>query len=319
MKLIASGAHSDVFKDFSPQYGKIIIKRPKELYKNYIEKQLKGYKIIEELTKINENIGVNLPYLISIDRSNNQITEKFIDGKEFDKKIYDSLSLSDQNAVAYRLALFLHFMHNLHQVQPATGSIKEKFDKGSFNSAGDMIDIFENRLSEDLIKLVIDADNYLLNTNTSDEVQVLTHKDLRSQNILFDKKSKEITVIDFELAGQSNIYDDFIPYAPCSIISWDLTKKIINHYNNIKGNNIFIDLEKVRSALIYGSLNEYARVYKLHYDEVSKLSEKEKNNRVKLIEKRLSTFNKNPFELAKDSLNKKIVSNLNIVKDLEKF
>ena len=316
MKLIASGAHSDVFKDSSPQYGKIKIKRPKESYKNYIEKQLRGYKIIKNLLGINEDIGVNLPYLISIDRSNNQITEKFIDGKEFDKKIYDSLSLSDQNAVAYRLALFLHFMHNLHQVQPATGSIKEKFDKGSFSSAGDMIDIFENRLSEDLIKLVIDAENYLLNTNTSDEVQVLTHKDLRSQNILFDKKSKEITVIDFELAGQSNIYDDFIPYAPCSIISWDLTKKIINHYNDIKENNIFIDLEKVRNALIYGSLNEYARVYKYEYN---KLSEKEKNNRVKLIEKRLSTFNKNPFELVKDSLNKKIVSNLNIVKDLEKF
>ena len=170
MKLIASGAHSDVFKDSSPQYGKIIIKRPKESYKNYIEKQLRGYKIIKNLLGINEDIGVNLPYLISIDRSNNQITEKFIDGKEFDKKIYDSLSLSDQNAVAYRLALFLHFMHNLHQVQPATGSIKEKFDKGSFSSAGDMIDIFENRLSEDLIKLVIDAENYLLNTNTSDEV-----------------------------------------------------------------------------------------------------------------------------------------------------
>ena len=105
------------------------------------------------------------------------------------------------------------------------------------------------------------AEQYLLTADISDEVIVMTHKDLRTSNIMYDESTGKIAVIDFELAGLDNVYHDFVAFAPASSMPWDFTKRVIDFYNKIpdKKYPININPEKVQNMLLYGAMHEFAR------------------------------------------------------------
>ncbi|MCL2673148.1 MAG: aminoglycoside phosphotransferase family protein [Alphaproteobacteria bacterium] len=289
-KVIAKGAHSIVYED-----GGTIIKQPlgESGGDYYIDKQAIGYDVVKELLESGQDIGVNLPGLISIDREKRRIVEKRINGVDLRTEVYDSLTERQKDAIAKQMALFLNSMHQLRKPQNPEHPIKHIFDsyKNCPNSAKEIIDAFKNKLSEKAQKPIIDAEKYLMAAPISDEIHVMTHKDLRNQNVMYDEKEQKLAVIDFELAGVGNIYQDFVPYAPASIISWDFTKRIVKSYNSIpdKKYPVAVDIEKVRNALVYGIAHEFARCQKMD-DERGQNMNLSTEKRSRILEAMLSGF-----------------------------
>lgn len=260
--ILSKGAHSTVFTD-DAEPG-IVTKEQNNPEKDpgYLHRQTRGYEIIDSIKSHTTNVGVLLPELVEIKNLGNKqiIKEKIIPGKAFDVPTYLSLSEEQKNNIAKQMAIFLNAMHSSYEYKPATESIKN-MNKGKLNSAEDIIAKFEGFLPENISNRLKKAEQYLLTTDISDEVIVMTHKDLRTSNIMYDESTGKIAVIDFELAGLDNVYHDFVAFAPVSSMPWDFTKRVIDFYNKIpdKKYPININPEKVQNMLLYGAMHEFAR------------------------------------------------------------
>jgi len=306
MKFISKGAHSIVYED-----GDTIIKKAGEIDHGYIKRQAAGYEVVKELIESGQDTCVTLPSLISIDKDKDEVTEKRINGIELTEKIYDRLSQEQKNGLARQMAVFLNSMHQLRQPKNKGELIRQKIksSKNSLNSTAEFAAMFENRLPKETVRAISDAEQYILAAPTADEIQVMTHKDLRCQNILYDAKEGRLAVIDFEMAGVANIYNDFVPHAPCSITSWDFTKRIIGFYNSIPNKKypMAIDIEKVRNTLIYGVAHELSRCLKMEKAEVRDIDTAVKKQ-IRLLEVTLSPLlqgGRDMFQTAKQRLEAK--------------
>lgn len=317
-KFLTNGAGSNIYEDFDPIHGDIIIKKSRyepgsQKDKDYIEKQTLGYNLVQELLESGQDVGVDLPGLISIDEDKREIVEKRIDGVDFKTQVYESLSEKAKDTIAQQMALFLNSMHQLRQPQKPQNSIKQIFDryKNDPSSAQQFLDVFEHKLSKRTEQMILDAEKYLITAKIDDELHVMTHKDLRGQNVMFNKNKQKLSVIDFEMASIANIYWDFVPQSPSSIISWDFTQRVVKYYNAIKNKKypIEIDVEKVRNALVYGITHEYTRVLK--WDKEHNPKDDLVKNRAKILANKLaallSSDNKDKFHEANKKIQKKLI------------
>jgi len=121
--------------------------------------------------------------------------------------------------------------------------------------------------------------------DTSDEVSVLTHKDIAPDNVLYDKKSQTFSIIDFECMGEDNIYRDF-QFAPTG--SYDDLWLMIDDYNKTSDHKVnpekvkmfkelnVVTMAYMRSrcgekenvpAIMQKSLSEFNQSYKEHYQK----------------------------------------------------
>lgn len=258
--VLERGAHSTVFID-NAEPG-IVIKEPNdpENRQFYLQKQGRGYEIVQTIKDINRDTGVMLPELVEI--NNHEIREKIIPGKSFKNvQMYAALPEKQKNNIAKQMATFLNVMHSSYECRPAKESIKNIFDGRRLNDADDIIAAFDGFLPKDIAIRLKKAEEYISKSNISDEVIVMTHKDLRTQNIMYDKDTGKIAVIDFELAGLDNVYRDFVAVAPASSMPWNFTKRVIDFYNKIPNKKypIKINPEKVQNMLLYGAMHEWAR------------------------------------------------------------
>ena len=270
MDVLGKGAHSVVFVD--EQKTDIVIKE--QLNKaddlDWLDRQKRGYNIVKEIQQKNSDVGVGLPELIEVEDRGDKgiIREKRLFGKTFasDENMYWQLSEKTKNDIAKQMAKFLNAMHSSYDCNLPNNSIKEVFDKYKcrLNTADDIIARFNGKLQENIKSKLQEVEQYILNMDMSDEYIVMTHKDLRINNILYDDKTNKISVIDFELAGMDNVYRDFVATAPASSMPWNFTERVIKFYNEIphKKYPITINLQKVQNMLFYGSMHEYARCVK---------------------------------------------------------
>lgn len=68
------------------------------------------------------------------------------------------------------------------------------------NNADGIISKFDGKLPECICNRLKIAEQYILKCDISDEVMVMTHGDLRINNIMYDENTEKLVVIDFELA-----------------------------------------------------------------------------------------------------------------------
>lgn len=105
----------------------------------------------------------------------------------------------------------------------------------------------------------LDLINEFEKRDVHDEVSVLTHGDIRSQNILFNKNYNRLALIDFELLKTRNIYHDFVPFAAASYgCAYNFLWDTIDAYNSISS-RFRIDKGKVMMFHYLGILHEYGR------------------------------------------------------------
>lgn len=260
-KILARGAHSTVFVDAN-EPGIVIKKANNPESNSYLSRQQHGYDVINSIKAQSHDIGVMLPELVAIDDKEQTIREKIMSGVTFDSnnQIYSSLSEQQKNDIAKQMATFLNVMHSSSECKPAQESIINMRKHGPAN-ADEIIAKFEGRLPKIIVNKLKQAEEYLHASDTSDEFVVMTHKDLRTSNLMYDANANKLAVLDFELAGPDNVYRDFVAGAPASSMPWDFTKRVIDFYNQIpdKKYPIKINPEKVQNMLLYGVLHEYAR------------------------------------------------------------
>jgi len=258
--ILSKGAHSIVFTD-DKEPG-IVIKEQLGKDLNYLPRQKHGYDIINNIKKHNLDTGVMLPEIIEIksDGDKQIIKEKMIPGKALSTENYSALSEEQKDSIAKQMAIFLNAMHSSYECKPATESIKN-MTNGKLNNADEIITKFAGTLPKNISDRLKQAEEYLSTSDISNEFIVMTHKDLRTANIMYDEKTGKIAVIDFELAGIGNVYRDFVPYSTSTSMPWDFTKRVIKCYNNIPNKKypITIDPKKVQNMLFYGLLCEIAR------------------------------------------------------------
>jgi len=268
--LIGGGAHTNVYSDQDPEYGEIVIKEPKGDPKSgdvlfYVKKQMRGHDIVKRLRDSAPGIGVDLPTIIrAVDTPDHHaIYEKKLPGTELTPEIYTNLDEFQREAVADKLAHFLNAMHQMQAPLPATESIKHRFTQ--FGNApatlAEFNDTLSNQIPEKYVRQIASAEHLLNTGDISDEVRVMTHRDVRGQNLMYDATTGKLAVIDFEMASVDNIYSDLIAYVPCNSLPWDLIKRVVRHYNAL-GNKkypITLDINKIRVAMIYGRMHEIAR------------------------------------------------------------
>ena len=261
MKVLSKGAHSTVFVDEN-EPGIVIKKANNPESNSYLGRQQHGYDVINSIKAQGKDVGVMLPELVAIDDKEQTIREKIMSGVTFDSnnQTYSSLSEQQKNDIAKQMATFLSVMHSSSECKPAQDSIINMRKDGPAN-AEEIIAKFEGRLPKIIVNKLKQAEEYLHTSDTSDEFVVMTHKDLRTSNLMYDANTNKLAVLDFELAGPDNVYRDFVAGAPASSMPWDFTKRVIDFYNQIpdKKYPITINPEKVQNMLLYGVLHEYAR------------------------------------------------------------
>lgn len=264
MQVLNKGAHSTVFVDEN-EPGIVIKKANNPESNTYLKRQQHGYDIIESIKAHSKDLGVALPELVEINDKDQTIREKIVSGVTFDSanETYSSLSEQHKDDIAKQMATFLNAMHSSSECQPAQESIINMRKDGPRN-ADEIIAKFEGRLPKHVVNKLKQAEEYLQASDKSDEFVVMTHKDLRTSNLMYDANTNKLAVLDFELAGPDNVYRDFIAGAPASSMPWDFTKRVIDYYNQIpdKKYPIKINPEKVQNMLLYGVLHEYARCIK---------------------------------------------------------
>lgn len=261
MQVLNKGAHSTVFIDEN-EPGIVIKKANNPESNTYLKRQQHGYDIIESIKAHGKDLGVALPELVEINDKDQTIREKIMSGVTFDanNQIYSGLSEQHKNDIAKQMATFLNAMHSSAECKPAQDSIINMRKDGPAN-ADEIIAKFEGRLPKHVVNKLKQAEEYLQASDKSDEFVVMTHKDLRTSNLMYDANTNKLAVLDFELAGPDNVYRDFIAGAPASSMPWDFTKRVIDFYNQIQDKKypIMINPEKVQNMLLYGVLHEYAR------------------------------------------------------------
>ena len=279
--MIANGAHSGVYVD--PKKPDEIIKQSKSNNGgSYIAQQKTGYDIIEQIKKSGYATGAQLPTLISISEINGvpSIKEKRISGNTFDRDdmLWKSMDTRQKQNAAKQMAMFLVAMHSTGEIQQPKKSIKTMFDNSKLKSATDMINAFDGAMPEILANKLKKAEQYLESTDISDEFHVLTHKDLRIQNLMYDKKTQQLSVLDFELAGTDNIYHDFIAFASSGSMPWGFTRLVIDEYNKIQPKKypLKINPEKVQNMLLYAAMHEYSRNVRPEQNKEISTQEKQK-------------------------------------------
>ena len=270
---LARGAGSNVYLDTDEVHGEIIIKESRYLPgsqqdADYIAHQSRGYDIVNEIRKSGKDFGVVLPELINIidTPEYRAIVEKRISGVDFKDNVYAKITEEQKETAAHQMALFLNTMHQMRPPLRANKSIKHIFNSGCYRddpkTTKQFEEVFEGHLGSEYINRIAVAEQGLLHSDVSDEVHVMTHRDLRNQNMMYDEKTGRLAIIDFEMVGVDNVYRDFVAASPASGMPWDFMRRVIKHYNAIPNKKypISIDADKVKNALIYGVAHEYSRV-----------------------------------------------------------
>lgn len=305
MKIIGKGAHSIVYID--PTNPNIIIKQNNSVSgdRGYLKRQQAGYETIERIKKSGYATGVQLPTVIETNEQDGvqTIKEQRISGQTFDNdgKLWDGLTEEQKSKVAKQMATFLVAMHSAGEIKPAYKSIKTMFDKSKLHSATDIINAYEGAMPQRLANKLLDAEQYLESTDVSDEFHVLTHKDLRVNNLMFDQETEQLSVLDFEMAGTDNIYRDFVAYASASSMPWDYTRRLIAEYNAIQPRKypLKINPVKVQNMLVYAIAHEHSR--NVTHEQNEQISDEEKQ---KFFQHLITKINKlTGFDIATDNTN----------------
>lgn len=263
-KFLGEGYFSTAYlteKDGMP----IVIKRPrqgisKELWQDEMDFACEGLKSIENL-----NVPVFIPKILK--KSSNYVIEEYASGEQLTSKLYASLAPAEQNKIAQNIAVFLNEMHQSRlsieeNVKPRSDFSDWRFDKNIEKITGsEMASVYQKVM--DVYKL-----------DFIGQTQSIAHDDLRSENILYDKNTQKVSVIDFgQMICCQDIYADFAPTVnKPDVLLWVLTEKIVEHYNSLeKKIPIFIDINLVRDmqlAQLFKIFSGQDEVYKAYENPV---------------------------------------------------
>lgn len=207
-------------------------------------------KVIDSLKNLSDYQGnCNIPQYIKL--GNNYVVEKYL-GEDLTQEVYDSLSEEEKDGIAKAIVDFLVYLHAKH-------SQGDKAQLDVNNNIDEILEHIKPLQTEKEQKDLAAKIELFKNKDTSDEVCVLVHNDVRNQNLLYDKETRKVALIDFENMRDANIYCDFVPGAAASFgLDYGMLFKMINYYNAVS--EYKVSSEKIKLLHELGIWDEYVRV-----------------------------------------------------------
>lgn len=194
--------------------------------------------------------NVAVPSTIAI--GDNYIIEPFL-GVELNHEIYEKLEMSNKSKIAKDLAGLLNFVHS-----KTVSYNKKPMIQYLHPPLKDIYKCFENNISDKQRVWMQKKIEEFEKMDSSDELTVLTHRDIRSQNLLYDEDTGKLALIDFETVECDNIYTDFVPSAAASFgIPYEFWNDMITEYNKIS--KLKVDPNKIKILHEMGIFHEYGR------------------------------------------------------------
>ncbi len=155
------------------------------------------------------------------------VLETFMEGEPLSADLYESLPVSEQDKIAKDFAGFLFF---LHQKKYDYKEKKHPIILKQWPSRKEVLAFFNGYITPEEKAEFQKLEKVC--SDTSDERIVWCHFDLKPVHILYDKKTKKLSVLDFGAAHRENIYHDFFPIRThCFGFSYLFLKKIVRAYN----------------------------------------------------------------------------------------
>ncbi len=231
----------------------------------YIENQTRASNIMSAVAKRVKEMGVDIDIPSTLSMQNAEIKETLVTGDDFNIDAYKTLDNKTKDKLAKDLATFMIAMHTMRSPQTMKGmnsegllkvELNRLFEKDKRLKGADVekqidkvMSVFTDKNVKHFIQRAIE---YVQNNNdTSDNLLVMRHHDLRDSNIKYDKSKTRLGIIDFEGADVGHIYEDFVGSPPS--LSWNFMKRVIKHYNYLSdklGLGIMINPEKIKQLLI---------------------------------------------------------------------
>ncbi|MDR3126015.1 MAG: aminoglycoside phosphotransferase family protein [Rickettsiales bacterium] len=206
--------------------------------------------------------NIKIPKIIGIGR--NFIVEEFARGDEMSGKLLSSLPDGDITGIISDLAGFLNFTHQ-HTARRKKSKYPSRY--GCFPDEK-VLEFYSSTLGTGDFEAVRQAFEMARSDEiAADAYTVLTHGDLHSKNMLYDRASKTLSIIDFGAAGRSSRYTDICPpFAPESTALFAMRRDIIfavaDAYNDMPKERlpIYYDKDKIEILTARDALRELARI-----------------------------------------------------------
>jgi serine/threonine protein kinase len=226
------------------------------MWNSFLENQLKAQRILTCYRG-----PVNIPRIIRT--GSDYIIEELAPGREMSQDLMRELSSEEITGIIEDFAGFLNF---IHQHTARVKNSKYRFGSKRF-SDDDILGFYSSKLDT----ADFEAVRQMFETARGDwivrdQYTVFTHGDLHPKNMLYDRESKTLSIIDFGAAGWSSRYMDICPFAPASLAMYaplrDLVFAVADAYNSIpkKRFPIYYDKSKIEIIMARGALHELARV-----------------------------------------------------------
>lgn len=171
----------------------------------WLEKQYRAKAIIDEIKAVN-NLRYNIPGMIHIEKDDYAVLEERAPGEHLTPELYKSLSRTQQVDIKDSMARFLVDMNELKPVfEVKDYSMVQELKMTKFTN---MVDTKLPRwLDKEDIDYVVNLVQELSDFKY-DTIQVWTHSDLNSGNVLYDVATSKISFIDFADSGYNLVLHD---------------------------------------------------------------------------------------------------------------
>lgn len=268
IKTLGKGASSSVDLAKDKNGNNVVIKHcDTENKDTWKQECLKEISITSSLAKTNSNCNFPISRIENIDGEDIMVST-FIQGKELSKDVLEELPEAQQKQIAKDLGTFLYHLHNQ--------SIKQQEKKSSSHSLDifnkkekklkERLNLLPTEVQEQINQVISDFDN---DTNYG-KINVLSHNDLIKDNLLYDKSSQKLSVIDFGDTELNDIYTDFAYLMRAGQLGDKFGIDVINAYNKINQENntgICINAHTAKKLAILLSLKKIKRLDKANNPE----------------------------------------------------
>ena len=268
IKTLGKGASSSVDLAKDENGNNVVIKHcNKENKHTWKQECLKEISITSSLAKTNPSCNFPTSRIENIDGEDIMVST-FIQGKELSKDVLEELPEAQQKQIAKDLGTFLYYLHNQsikQQEQKSSSHSLDIFNKKE-KKLKERLNLLPTEVQEQINQVISDFDN---DTNYG-KINVLSHNDLIKDNLLYDKSSQKLSVIDFGDTEINDIYTDFAYLMRTGQLGDKFGIDVINAYNKINQENntgICINTHTAKKLAILLSLKKIKKLNKTNNSE----------------------------------------------------
>lgn len=250
--------------------GKFVYKLPvsnKDTFhlRTWLEKQKLAKKVSDDLLKFKNN-NYKIPRVVEVSDKDFFVKEELAVGTPLRTSFVESLSQKELDIIYKGLANFINDINQSRPVlsQKDTFEMSTNLEDEKMPTMKELLSKLEKYIPKSDLQIVSDAKDWFDVASATDASVVFSHGDINEHNVFFNKKTKELTIIDFAEAKYQNA--DYMFNFDYARLGWLDIERLMSEYEklpkkqkvNIRSNP---NIKNMRLALynFKGSVSEFLR------------------------------------------------------------